>query len=39
MNLKCGSRRSDIPCRNGTPELRNLSGSATFAEGLSTSQM
>src|ERR1700685_2630276 len=39
MNLNFGSRRSDIPCRNGTPEQRNLSISATFAEGLSTSQM
>jgi hypothetical protein len=39
MNLNFGSRRSEIPCRNGTSEQRNLSISATFAEGLFTSQM
>jgi hypothetical protein len=39
MNLSFGSGRNDMACRNGTPEQRNLSDSATFAEGLSTSQM
>src|ERR1700734_3510077 len=39
MNLECGSRRCDIPCRNGMPEQRNSSRSAIFAEGLSISQM